>query len=110
VRAIIPGHLYELDNLKGEGTTRFRFYMDPEIHDGMSLDGPSSQEVIRMLIDRVKHLHSEKEWDGNHDIIQGLRTALAGFEARALLRKVEKSLDIEDLPVGEDGHIQLVTK
>ena len=60
MRVIEPGHIYELNHLKTTRTGSFQFYKDPDIHDGKFLDGPSCQEVIRMLIDRVKYLESEK--------------------------------------------------
>lgn len=108
MKVIISGHLYELDDLKSDTTTRFRFHMDPDIHDGMEFTGPSSQEVIRMLIQRVEHLDAEKPWDGNQQIIQHLRSCIALFESRALVRKVEKGeLEIEKLELDKDGHLKL---
>jgi hypothetical protein len=96
-----------LHNLKGPGEKLFEFYMDPEIH-GVEVAGPSTQEVIRMCIDRVNYLNFEMPWSGNADIQRALRVAIAGFEARALIRKTEKgSLAIDWLPLGEDGHIKL---
>lgn len=76
MKVIDPGHIYELDDLKSKTKTRFQFHKDPEIH-GQSLDGPSCQEVLRMVIDRVWYLDSEKDWAGNEESVQHLRTAIA---------------------------------
>lgn len=104
MRVIVPGHLYELQNLRSEGTTKLQFYRDGEIHPE-SWDGPSCQEVIRALIDRVRVLDEEKPWLGNTKIVADLRSALAGFEARAIMRKAEKGEPIESYEVGNDGHL-----
>lgn len=105
MREIIPGHLYELRNLKDVGTTELAFYMDPKLHDGMSQNGPSTQEVLRVCIARVKALDTEKPHPFNAQIIRHLRHAIALHECRAILRSVEKGAVIEDLPVTPDGHI-----
>lgn len=108
MKSLLSGHIYELDDLKSDSKTKFQFYMDPDIHDGKELKGPSSQEVIRMLIQRVQHLDAEQSWSGNQQIIQHLRSCIALFESRALLRKIEKNeLDIETIQLDQDGHIKL---
>lgn len=105
MRVIDPGHVYELDCLKDEGTVRLQFYKDPEIHHGVHMGGPSTQEVIRACIERVQSLDKEKPWDGNQGIITHLRMALIGFEIRALERAVEKGEAVELLPVNSRGHL-----
>lgn len=107
MKVLIPGHAYDLKRLKSYGHIRFSFYMDPEHNDGIPGSGTNCQEVIRMLIDRVEFLDKQKPYDGNQEILRHLRLALAHFEARALIRKVEKGLRIEQLSTGEDGHIVL---
>lgn len=108
MKVVKPGHVYDLDNLHGNSSTRLQFYMDPELHDGESRAGPNCQEVIRALIDRVNYLDSEKPWEGNEAIVMHLRSALALFESRAILRKIERGeLDIENVMLGKDGHIVL---
>ena len=104
MKEVIPGHIYELDNLKSEGRSELRFFMDPALH-GSGHPGPSTQEVIRACIARVVALDEEKPWAGNAVIIAHLRFALALFEVRALLRKVEKGEPIEEISAGPDGHV-----
>jgi len=105
MRVLDPGHRYALENLKGDGETVIQFFKDAEIH-GDGYDGPSCQEYHRALIDRVQRLDAEKPFWGNHLIIQKSREIIAIFEMRALYYKVEKGeLEIEKLPIGEDGHI-----
>lgn len=107
MKVLVPGHTYDLSNLKGEGTTRLQFYRDPDIHPQHEA-GPSTQEVLRACIDRVIALDREKPWDGNQEIVQHLRLAIALFEMRALYYKVVKGWAIENMPVEEDGHIWLI--
>lgn len=106
MKVIESGHVYELDDLKSSTKTRFQFHMDPAIH-GKALDGPSSQEVLRMVIQRVKHLNAEQEWEGNDEILFHLRSAITLFECRAMMKKAEGSFPIEDAPLDQDGHIKL---
>lgn len=107
MRVLVPGHLYALKNLKGAGDTYLPFYMDPALHAGDRQVGTNCQEVIRALIDRVQVLDEEKPWAGNQAIVTNLRLALAGFEARALLRKAEKGVPLETFEVAPDGHLAL---
>jgi len=105
MRVLDPGHHFELDCLKDEGTVSLQFHKDPEIHDGWHRVGPSTQEVIRACISRVQTLNDEKLWEGNIKIIYHLRMALIGFEMRALERAVEKNEPVELWPVNTRGHL-----
>jgi hypothetical protein len=106
MEVVVPGHYYKLANIKYCGTTSLQFYKDPDINGGSVTAGTNCQEVIRALIDRVKFLNNQKHWQGNEEIINHLRQALALFECRAIVRKVEKGeLPIEELPTNLDGHI-----
>lgn len=108
MRVLDPGHRYALDNLETGGETTLQFFKDPALHDGDGYPGPSCQEVLRAVIDRVQELDRESPWVGNADIIYDLRHAIAGFEGRALIRRVEKDgLQIERIPVAADGHVLL---
>lgn len=105
MKELIKGHSYQLDNLRGPGTTDLDFFMDPDLHNGQRQEGPSMQEVLRAIIARIKALDEEQPFELNKEAIQHGRAMIAIFEARVLIRKVEKGqLDPEDLPVGEDGH------
>lgn len=105
MKVLTPRHLYELDHLDGENKTTFQF-----VSRGPHplVEGPINQEVLRMLIDRVKFMEKELPWYGNDAIIHHLRMALTLHEVRALLRHVEfKGLDIENILTGPDGHLEL---
>ena len=106
MRVVKAGHLYALKCLKSWKEVYLQFHQDGAIHGGETIDGPSTQEVIRVCIDRVRYLDSEIPWVGNADIIRHLQCAISGFEARAILRQTEKGqLKIEELPLGDNGHI-----
>lgn len=105
MRELVPGHRYALRNLKTSGETEIQFFQDPALHD-RGVCGPSTQEYLRAVIARIKYLDMEKPWEGNAQLVQHARQMIALFEVRALLQKVEKGeLDIETLPVGDDGHL-----
>jgi hypothetical protein len=108
MKVIVPGHKYMPANIKTKRPSiqSIQFHYDGEINGGITVHGTSCQEVLRILIDRVKFLDGQKRWDGNDEIIYHLRMALAGFESRAVQRKIENGcLQIESLPTNEDGHI-----
>lgn len=106
MKVIVPGHLYELDHLDGENTHQLQFV---DRGHGCDQEGTFNQEVIRVLIDRVKFLDSEKPWPLNKNILGHLRMALALHEARAMCRKVEDDrMHPEDIAVGGDGHFALL--
>lgn len=109
MRVIKPGHRYELQNLKSPTLTILQFYQDGKIH-GEAVDGPSTQEVLRACIERVKSLDGEKPYPRNAEAVAHLRAAILIFEIRALEIKVEQGFEIEALPTGEDGHIQWRTQ
>lgn len=111
MKVLDKGHRYLLDNLEADSKTEIVFSKDPSLHDGEGQDGPTCQEYLRAIIDRVQVLDAERPWAGNADIIYHARMMIAGFEARALIRHVEKEgLEIEKLPLAPDGHLQLVSE
>ena len=110
MRVLDPGHRYALDNLETDGETILQFRKDPALHDGDGYEGPSCQEVLRAVIDRVLELDREKFDIENAIILYDLRHAIAAFEARAIRRRVEKDgLAIERVPVASDGHLLFAT-
>jgi hypothetical protein len=57
---------------------------------GQEHDGTTTQEVIRVLLDRTRHCANCMPHPNNERIIYHLRMALVLHEARALERKTEK--------------------
>ncbi len=98
-----PGHRYLLDHLDGEKKTLLQFVQRAPIHQ--PCEGITNQEVLRVVIDRVKELNKEVPWDNNARILYHLRMALALHEARAVERHIERNgLEVENVAVGSDGH------
>lgn len=107
MKVIDPGHLYQLDHLDGSGHQLLRFCKRLIVPGRTEAwEGTTCQETLRALIDRVQVLDAELPWEGNNVILQRLRLALIGFEARALERHVEKgTLRPEEIATNpEDGH------
>ncbi len=108
MRVLDKGHRYALANLESDGETVLQFMKDPALHDGEGAEGPSCQEVMRAVLDRVKALDTEKADIENTLILYHGRMMIAAFEARALRRRVEKDgLAIELCSVAADGHLRL---
>lgn len=90
MRTLDPGHIYWLDVLDIEGGQHgteiltFVKRQGPRYPGNRShYPGTNCQEVIRVLIDRVKHLDSQVADQHNESIIHHLREALWLFEHRA---------------------------
>lgn len=111
MKVIVPGHQYELDNLKDPGSQKLVFKNDGIEVPGLTHSGTYNQEVIRALIDRIQTLDRQVRWNGNDEIIYHLRSALVLHEARALIRKTEKGeINPESIEVDSDGHFKLYDK
>lgn len=87
MKVLLKGHDYELDHLDGELKTHILFVNREE---GEEQQGPATQEVIRVLIDRTWYCNDCLPWSGNKLIVDHRRMALVLHEVRAMIRKVEK--------------------
>ncbi|RWO08248.1 hypothetical protein [Mesorhizobium sp.] len=106
MRAIYPGHRYELNHLDGNGKSVLQFVQRSPLH--VPMEGVTNQEVLRAVIDRVKSLDAEVPWAGNAQIIRHLRMAILLHESRAMERHIEKhDFAVEAVELGEDGHFKL---
>ena len=108
MKVLEPGHVYELDQLDGDGKQILTFVN--RISNPHS--GVLNQEVLRAVIDRVQYLDAELPHPFNATILYHLRMALGLHEARAYLRKIEKGqLLPERVKVSpKDGHFVLTVE
>lgn len=113
MKVLEKGHIYEpMNRDSGEG----RPPIDQKItfinkESGQEHDGTTTQEVIRILIDRTRHCANCMPHPNNERIVYHLRMALVLHEARALERKVEKDyFQVEYLETGNDGHLQVTQR
>ena len=110
MKVLETGHIYEPANRKvDERNPDFRqtiTFINKQ--PGQEHDGTTTQEVIRILIDRTRHCANCMPHPNNERIVYHLRMALVLHEARALERKTEKG-DIapEYIATGEDGHFHV---
>ena len=107
MKVIKPGHRYIIDELDApDGAPETSMIQFVDRGHGRNEQGTTCQELLRVLIDRVKFLESELHWERNKEIIFHLRKALLLFEVRALERKLEKNQILpENLWVNSvDGH------
>lgn len=104
MKVIDPGHVYELAAIDGDLQQSIQFVK--RLRGERNHPGTVNQELLRVLIDRIEFLDSEKPWALNGDILHHLRMALVLHEVRTLIRKVEKAeLKPEAIHVSAtDGH------
>ena len=96
------GHKYLANHLDGKGSTILQFVNRGH---GKDKEGVNNQEILRILIDRIKFMDNEVRWDGNEKILFCLRMALVLHECRHLERLLEKGeIKPESIPFGKDGH------
>ena len=103
MKVLVPGHLYQMDTRLGN-TAELQFYFDGLINMAPECDGVLSQEVIRVLIDRLLFLERQQPAEENAEILVHARHMLRLFEVRAVRRSVERNEPIEQSPVGPLGH------
>ena len=114
MKVLETGHIYELQVRTPEGY--FDEAADEKIRfvnkqPGQAHSGTTTQEVIRMLLDRTRHCANCMPHPNNERIIYHLRMALVLHEARALERKTEKGDFMpEYLETGGDGHFKVNVK
>ena len=102
MNCIKPGHKYKLDRLDGTGFEELNFV---DRGHGSDSSGTNNQDVIRVLIDRVKFLEKEKHWHGNSEIIMHLKKALVLHECRHMEILTERgTIEPESIETGKDGH------
>lgn len=116
-----PGHVYELDNLDDPDreVPRVMLYFVKREGEGFPGNvghhaGTTAQEVLRVLIDRVKYVDQQIPDPANDRVLKHLRDAIWELEVRAAKRRgttLPKGLrggdtDVEDLDVCPAcGHI-----
>lgn len=113
MKVIEKGHIYEPAIRaasgaahQGEGEGQRITFVNKQPDQEHS--GTTTQEVIRVLLDRTRHCANCMPHRNNEQIIYHLRMALVLHEARALERKVEKGdVEPEYVATGDDGHFLL---
>lgn|SRR5262249_39196343 len=112
MRVSETGHIYHPTNRRPENAVGHPLPEQTLIfinkQPGQEHDGTTTQEVIRILIDRTRHCANCMPHPNNERIIYHLRMALVLHEARALERKTEKGDFMpEYIKTGSDGHFSV---
>jgi hypothetical protein len=110
VKILDAGHRYWLDMLDVEGDERHGAEMLTFVKRQGSrypgnrsfYPGTNCQEVLRALIDRVKHLNKQAADEHNAPILRSLREALWLFESRAAKRYGREFPALEEFEAIED--------
>lgn len=106
MKVVEPGHVYELQNVDGDGTQTIRFVRrrDDEalvLTEDKRSEGVLFQEVTRVLIDRINYLNAEAPCPENVEIMEALRRVIQLGEVRAARRTIEKHPMVERADVCE---------
>jgi hypothetical protein len=114
MRIVDPGHVYELQNVDGDGVQTIRFVRrrdDEALLLGAELrtEGVLFQEVVRMLVDRINYLNAEGPCAETVAITECLRRVIQLGEIRAARRTIEKHPMIERMDVCEECQHALCT-
>ncbi|UGY15148.1 hypothetical protein HAP48_0042590 [Bradyrhizobium septentrionale] len=87
MEVVEKGHLYAVDGYDGAPQSLIQFMKRVGEgypgNEGRPHGGTNSQEVLRVLIDRVKYLNGQVPSRHNSLILSALRVALIKFELRA---------------------------
>jgi hypothetical protein len=107
MKVIEAGHVYEVQNVDGDGTQTIRFVRRRDDEATMlptmaRQEGVLTQELLRVCIDRTLYLNAEAPCPENVVIVDCLRTALREYEARAARRTIEKHPMPERMNVCEE--------
>jgi hypothetical protein len=113
MKVLEKGHIYEAQIRTPEGffddTTPDQQIKFVNKQPGQEHSGTTTQEIIRVLLDRTRHCANCMPHPNNERIIYHLRMALVLHEARALERKTEKGDFVpEYLQTGGDGHFSVI--
>ena len=89
MKVIVEGHTYELERhdvkLDGYPVERLQFVNKAKQEDGslvLVADGTTNEEVLRVLIDRMKYLQSRMSCRENAIVITKLEESLMWLEKR----------------------------
>lgn len=113
MKVLETGHIYQpamrrVTSLAGKDLTDEQTLTFVNKQPGQVHDGTTTQEVIRILIDRTRHCANCMPHPNNERIVYHLRMALALHEARAIERQIEKGeITPEYVEVGDNGHFKL---
>ncbi len=114
MEVIETGHIYRPRNrnlLSNEEQIAEQTITFVNKQPGQEHGGTTTQEIIRVLIDRTRHCANCMPHPNNERIVYHLRMALVLHEARALERKTEKGDFMpEYLITAADGHISVEEK
>jgi hypothetical protein len=114
MKVIEKGHVYEPKNRSHQDNVFLDVPSENQTltfvnkEEGKEHNGTTTQEVIRILIDRTRHCANCMPHPNNERIVYHLRMALVLHEARALERKTEKGyFKPEYINTGDDGHFKV---
>lgn len=102
------GHVYHLKEVPWGESSEVQIIRFRNVEPGKRVPGVTTQEILRVLIDRTHYCNNCLPHPVNERIIHHLRMALVLHESRALERKTLKG-DIfpEEITTGNDGHFIL---
>lgn len=92
MNVIVAGHRYRVQNFENKGAyALIQFIHKEPKQEGSSelvtvCDGTTNEEVLKVLIDRMKYLNNKMECDENKQVISHLEESLKLLEERTAKR------------------------
>lgn len=94
MKTLTPGHLYELANYENPTSPgqKLQFIQKVQSPGGLGgqldtvADGTTNEEVIKVLIDRLTHLHAKFPSDENAAAVDHLKDTLYALQSRTYER------------------------
>lgn len=106
MRVLAEGHVYEVQNIDGDGSQTIHFVRRIPKGQAFQHEGILMQELIRVLIDRTNFLNAQVPCHENVTILNNLRESLILLESRAARRKLERATYPERIEFCEFcGHV-----
>jgi len=91
MNVVTPGHLYILESLEDTNPQYLQFIQKEKIEDKFVTikDGTTNEEVLKVMIDRLKTLDEKLPSRENAIVITKLEEALMWVEKRSNIRKTQ---------------------
>ena len=99
MEVIIPGHQYLLDSFEGEDKQTLQFIHKESVNFVLTTiaDGTTNEEVLKVLIDRIKLLNEKFPCRENSIVITKLEESLMWLEYRTKQR-ISQNVEGKQLP------------
>lgn len=105
MKALYPGHLYQLDSMEGTNPQQIQFIEKQPNNEGQLVtvnDGTTNEEVVKMLLDRLQTLYTKLPSNETKNAAYHLEQALWWLELRTA-KRLAQGVENTPLPHKSEG-------